>query len=68
MSKKKVSQKEADFILCGIAYAHAIHKYDGKTIIPGGEMAQFADEVYEIFDRYCKEYRVKVKKGKKQNG
>lgn len=64
MSKKKVSQKEADFILCGIAYAHAIHKYDGKTIIPGREMAQFSDEVYEIFDCYCKEYGVKVKKGK----
>lgn len=46
MSKKKVSQKEADFILCGIAYAHAIHKFDGKTIIPGGEIAQFSDEIY----------------------
>ena len=64
MSKKKVSQKEADFILCGIAYAHAIHKYDGKTTVPRFEMGQFADEVYEIFDCYCKEYGVKVKKGK----
>jgi len=64
MSKKKVSQKEADFILCGIAYAHAIHKFNGKTTVPRLEVSQFADEVYEIFDCYCKEYGVKVKKGK----
>lgn len=64
MSKKKVSQKEADFILCGIAYAHAMHKFDGKTTVPYFEVAQFSNEVHEIFDCYCKEYNVKIKKGK----
>lgn len=66
MSKKKVSQKEANLILYGIAYTHAMHKYDGKTTIPRFEVAQFSDEVHEIFDCYCKEYNVKVK-GKKNN-
>lgn len=67
MSQKKISQKKADLILCGIAYAHSMHKFDGATMIPGSEMAQFADEVYEIFDRYCKEYKIKVK-GRKHHG
>lgn len=61
MYKKKISQKKADLILCGIAYAHSMHKFDGATMIPGSEITQFADEVYEIFDSYCKEYKIKVK-------
>lgn len=67
MSKKKLSKKEADLILYGISYAHAMHKYDGKTTIPWLEVEQFADEVYEIFDRYCEEYNVKAK-GRKHHG